>query len=93
MLSNHLILCCPLLLPQFFPASMNFSKTPGHEFGQTPGDSGGQRSLVCCTPWGCKELAMTERLNNINNKAFLRSFTMQIRSKEKNKHHLVTPRV
>ena len=32
--------------------------------GQTPGDSGGQRSLACCTPWACKELAMTEWLNN-----------------------------
>ena len=28
----------------------------GHEFEQTPGDSRGQRSLVCCSPWGCKEL-------------------------------------
>ena len=25
-----------------------------HEFEQTPGDSGGERSLVC--PWGCKKL-------------------------------------
>ena len=23
------------------------------------GDSGRQGSLVCCTPWGCKELDMT----------------------------------
>ena len=23
----------------------------------------GQGSLVCCSPWGCKELDMTERLN------------------------------
>ena len=27
----------------------------GHEFGQTPGDGGGQVSLVCCSPWGRKE--------------------------------------
>ena len=27
----------------------------GHEFQQTPGDSEGRRSLVCCSPWGCKE--------------------------------------
>ena len=27
----------------------------GHEFGQTLGDSEGQGSLVCCSPWGCKE--------------------------------------
>ena len=24
-----------------------------------PGDSGGQRSLACCSPWGCKELDTT----------------------------------
>ena len=27
----------------------------GHEFGQTPGDSEGQRELACCNPWGHKE--------------------------------------
>ena len=31
----------------------------GHEFEQTPGDSEGQKSLECCSPWGCKELDMT----------------------------------
>ena len=36
----------------------------GHEFEQTQGDSKGQRSLVCCSPWGHKELDTTERLNN-----------------------------
>ena len=24
----------------------------GHEFEQTPGDSEGQGSMVCCSPWG-----------------------------------------
>ena len=24
----------------------------GHEFKQTLGDTGGQRSLACCSPWG-----------------------------------------
>ena len=32
----------------------------GHEFEQAPGDGKGQRGLVCCSPWGCKELDMTE---------------------------------
>ena len=27
----------------------------GHEFEQTPGDSEGQGSLTCCSPWNCKE--------------------------------------
>ena len=40
----------------------------GLEFEQTPGDGEGQGSLVCCSPWGCKELDMTEQLNNNNNK-------------------------
>ena len=31
----------------------------GHEFEQTTGDSEGQESLVCCSPWGHKELDMT----------------------------------
>ena len=35
----------------------------GHEFEQTPGDSEGQGSLVCCRPWGRKESDMTQRLN------------------------------
>jgi len=26
----------------------------GHEFEQTPGDSEGQGSLACCSPWGHK---------------------------------------
>ena len=33
------------------------------EFEQTLGDSEGQGSLACCSPWRCKELDMTERLN------------------------------
>ena len=37
----------------------------GQEFEQTPGDSEGQGSLACCSPWGGrKELDMTWRLNN-----------------------------
>ena len=31
----------------------------GHEFEQTLGDSEEQESLLCCTPWGCKESDMT----------------------------------
>ena len=35
-----------------------------HEFEQTLGDNEGQGSLVCCSPWGCKESDETEQLNN-----------------------------
>ena len=31
----------------------------GYKFEQTLGDSEGQRSLVCCSPWGHKELDTT----------------------------------
>ena len=36
----------------------------GHEFKQALGDGEGQGSLVCCNPWGHKELDTTKRLNN-----------------------------
>ena len=39
-----------------------------HEFEQVLGDGEGQGSLVCCSPWDCKEWDITERLNN--NKIF-----------------------
>ena len=35
----------------------------GHEFEQAPGIGNGQGSQVCCSPWGCKDWDMTERLN------------------------------
>jgi len=35
----------------------------GHEFEEAPGVGDGQRGLVCCSPWGCKESDMTEQLN------------------------------
>ena len=45
----------------------------GLETEQTPGDSEGQGSLVCCSPWGCKELDKTQQLNN----KFLRAHARQ----------------
>ena len=38
----------------------------GHEFEQAPEVGDGQGSLVCCSPSSCKELDMTEQLNNQN---------------------------
>ena len=38
----------------------------GHEFEQALGVFKGQGSLVCCNPWGHKELDTTKRLNNNN---------------------------
>ena len=39
----------------------------GHEFEQTLGNSKGQGSLACCSPWGRKQSDTTERLTNSNN--------------------------
>ena len=43
-----------------------FCRLSGHEFEQTLGDSEGQGSLACCSPWGHKESDTTEQLNNNN---------------------------
>ena len=37
----------------------------GHEFEQAPGDDEGQESLAYCSPWGHKELDMTEQQQNV----------------------------
>ena len=38
----------------------------GHDYEQAPGIVHGQESLMCCSPWGCKESDMTEQLKNNN---------------------------
>ena len=35
----------------------------GHEFEQAPGSGDGQGGLMCCSPWGHKELDTTEQMN------------------------------
>ena len=39
------------------------TNSDGHEFEQALGVGDGQGSLACCSPWGCKESDMTERVN------------------------------
>ena len=48
----------------------------GYEFEQTWGDSEGQGSLACYSPWGRKELDMNEQLNN--NKSLLSKGRIEI---------------
>ena len=49
------------------------------EFEQTPGDSEGQGSLACCSPWSHKESDMTERRNNDNNSnAWMLRISLQV---------------
>ena len=52
----------------------------GYESEQTLGDSEGQGSLACCSPWGHKELDTTERLNNENSILSVAVFTWQQQS-------------
>ena len=35
-------------------------KLDGREFEQAPGDGEQQENLACCSPWGHKDLDMTE---------------------------------
>ena len=46
-----------------------FSSADGHKLEQTPDDSEIQGSLGCCSPWGCKDSDMTERMNSNNSSA------------------------
>ena len=50
-----------------------YHQLDGHEFEQAPGVGDGQGSLVCCSPWGLKELDMTEQWNWLNIDSFARS--------------------
>ena len=43
-----------------------YHRLNGHEFEQTLEDGEGQGSLACCSPWDCKELDMTQKMNNSN---------------------------
>ena len=49
------------------------------EFEQAPGFGNGQGSLVCCSPWGCKESDVTEWLNNNWFLFFFTSWTFPLR--------------
>ena len=41
-------------------------KLDGHELERAVGVGDGQESLVCSSPWGCKESDMTEQLKQTN---------------------------
>ena len=47
-----------------------------HEFEQALGVGDGQRSLVCCSPWGHKESDMTEWLNWLTEHEHCRTLTV-----------------
>ena len=49
----------------------------GYEFGQALGDGEGQGSLVCCGPWGRRELDTTERLK-INSRIYGERWSVEL---------------
>ena len=62
---------------------MHNEKLPLHEFEQTLGDSGGQGSLACCSPWGCKESDTTEQLNLQNAQLYFSGKELKVEGDEK----------
>ena len=50
-----------------------------HESEQTPAGSEEQGSLVCCSPWGCKEMDTTDQLNNNNKSIHILTAISQIK--------------
>ena len=49
----------------------------GHELEQALGVGDGQGSLACCSPWGGKELDMTEQLNRTDTNQSLKFWIIQ----------------
>ena len=72
----------------------------GQEFEHAPCVGDGQRGLACCSPWGHKELDMTERLNLLTDiphsnsvRLFLYQFkniSVNITSNSKTTHAITT---
>ena len=55
------------------------SPTQWKWFEKSPGDGEGWGNLACCSPWCCKELDMTERLNNNDYSMYLLYSTLRFR--------------
>ena len=47
----------------------------GHEFEQAPGAGDGQGSLVCCSPWGCKESPRLRDWTELTDRSYYLSVT------------------
>ena len=62
----------------------------GHEFEHALGVDDGQGNLVCCSPWGHKQLDMTEWLNNNNNQWWLAGILKEDGTAQG--HHVCPPR-
>ena len=48
----------------------------GHEFDKALGIGDGQGSLACCSPWDCKELDTTDRLNRLTDYLKMYKYTI-----------------
>ena len=54
----------------------------GHEFEKALGVGDGQGSLACCSPWGHKELGMTEQLNWTDPEIIIKARHCQIKQSQ-----------
>ena len=61
----------------------------GHALEQALGGSEGQGSLACCSPWGRKELDMTERLNWTDSKCYHDSYFMNEKKYSSNQKYFL----
>ena len=63
-----------------------------HEFQQTLENVKVQGSLVCCSPWGCKESDTTEQLNKTNGivHVVITPFIYSIKLKKINQDHTLS---
>ena len=62
----------------------------GHEFEQAAGEGEGQGTLVCSSPWGCKQLDTTKWLNN-NHHSYFRLNPFPPPKKKRKTAKLLTP--
>ena len=64
----------------------------GHEFQQALGVGDGQGSLVCHSPWGCKDLDTTEQLNEESNSFHPPPSVTIVYTQQYHSHHILDSR-
>ena len=65
-----------------------YHRLDGRELEQAPSIVNGQGGLACCSPWGCKQLDMTEQLNWTETSSF--GYTSSPHSKYPSHSFLIT---
>ena len=65
---NNMQLCIFQRIRKFLFCDLSYQLRPKLEFEQTSGDSEGQGSLVCCSPWGLQRIRHDLATRQNNNK-------------------------